>query len=79
MLKMVMIIMDIKTTLKQIYFMEELISYLLNYAMIIVANVMNLVIQLIVKNVNLVYLIIVMIIGIILIKLLNQIVFLKII
>ena len=39
--KIITIIMDIEMTLKQKNFMEELINYLLNYAMIIVVHVMN--------------------------------------
>ena len=39
--KIITSIMDIEMTLKQKNFMEELINYLLNYAMIIVVHVMN--------------------------------------
>ena len=35
MLKVIIIMMDIKMILKQIFFMEELLNYLLNFVMII--------------------------------------------
>ena len=41
MLKIIMIIMDIKMILNRRNFMVELINYLLNYAMIIAVNAMN--------------------------------------
>ena len=68
-----------KKILKQIYFMEELINYLLNFVMIFVVNAMKLVIYLIDKNVNHAKMNILMIIGIILIALILLIVFLAVI
>ena len=56
--------------LKQIFFMEELLNYLLNFVMIIVVVVMNWGILLINKIAFRVNLNILMIIGIIIIKLL---------
>ena len=70
MLKVIIIIMDIKMILKQIFFMEELLNYLLNFVMIIVVAVMNWGILLINKIAFRVNLNILMIIGIIIIKLL---------
>ena len=70
MLKVIIIMMDIKMILKQIFFMEELLNYLLNFVMIIVVAVMNWGILLINKIAFLVNLNILMIIGIIIIKLL---------
>ena len=70
MLKVIIIMMDIKMILKQIFFMEELLNYLLNFVMIIVVAVMNWGILLINKIAFRVNLNILMIIGIIIIKLL---------
>ena len=68
--KMVTLIMDIKMILMQIFFMEELSKFLLNFVMIIVVAVMNWGILLINKIAFRVNLNILMIIGIIIIKLL---------
>ena len=70
-LKEIMIMMGMKMNLKRMYFMEELINYLLNFVMDIVVNVMKLVILLIDKNVYLVRRNIRMIIGIIIIILIR--------
>ena len=71
MLKEIMIMMGMKMNLKRMYFMEELINYLLNFVMDIVVNVMKLGILLIDKNVYLVKRNILMIIGIIIIILIR--------
>ena len=70
MLKEIIIIIIMRMILKQIFFMEELLNYLLNFVMIIVVAVMNWGILLINKIAFLVNLNILMIIGIIIIKLL---------